>query len=457
MSKPSWRGKLLGLFTLVLGSLLLSFCVVFPAWGQPEKDLLHSLREEIRMLKKRVNNLEKKNVEPENRLQEQGQVVTDTSERLAESDKESQKPVVAKSTDIKKKFEEKAVKISGALKLDYAYKDFDEKNKGRDGDLSIRYFRLGVDANINDILLSAQYRWYSYMDTIHHGWIGYEFSDSLQLQFGITRVPFGILPYASHGWWEGIPYYLGLEDDYDLGLKLLFEQGPHDLRLAFFKNEEWGSSTRLNRRAYDVVRDTANFPDQDNEEINQLNARYAYAINHGERAHTELGISGQWGQLYNRTTESCGHHWAAGLHLNGNYGPVNLMLEGIRYEYDPKNPLGVNDKTILMGGFEDAYLVAAKGYVYVANLAYSLPVQWGPVTELTFYDDYSILVKDEGFHDSRINTLGCQISAKPVYVWLDFIMGNNAMYLGGPANSFAEGGDDENWNTRFNISVGYYF
>ena len=393
---------------------------------------------DIDALKQEVETLKAKNAE-----------VEQLKHRLAEIKKQ-----LAEVEEV----EEKRVTLSGTLKLNYAYKNFDRGSKDRGGDLTMGNFRLGFDADINDILLSVQYRWYPHMDTIHHGWIGHEFSDSLQLQFGITRVPFGILPCASHSYWYGITYYLGLEDDYDFGLNLLFKPSPHDLRVAFSKNGEWGSSSNLERYSYDVVRDSTNFPSQSNEEINQLNARYTYLIDHGEEAHTELGVSGQWGQLYNRTIESCGYHWAAGCHLNGDYGPVNLMLEAIRYEYDPKNPPAVDDATVLMGAFDGAYLVAAKGYVYVAGVSYDVPMKWGSVTKLTFYNDYSILMKDEdGFKDSVINTLGCKISAGAMYAWLDIIMGRNAMYLGGPADSFGAGESDADWDVRYNISIGYYF
>jgi len=355
--------------------------------------------------------------------------------------------------------EEPRLDIGGALRFNYALRSVEEDSKARGGDLEFDIFRIDVDGRYKDLLLSAQYRWYSYMDVIHHGWVGYDFSDRWQIQAGVTQVPFGLLPYASHSFWFGVPYYIGLEDDYDMGVKTVYFSEPWDLQLGFFKNGEWGNPSRLERYSYDVVKDSANFPGQDNEETNQVNARLAYMFDHGGVGATEVGLSGQYGRLYNSTTDDNGDHWAGAVHLNGFYGPFNLMLQAARYAYNPENPTGVGDDQILMGAFAAAAPVASEGTVYVANVAYGLPVKWGPISKLTFYNDYSILVKDEDdFKDSQINTLGCLVTAGPVFTYIDFILGKNAQFLGGGSEAFGAAGDsDDDWNARFNINVGYYF
>jgi hypothetical protein len=182
-------------------------------------------------------------------------------------------------------------------------------------------------------------------------------------------------------------------------------------------------------------------------------------FNHGSLGSTEVGLSGQYGQLYNSITDDKGDRWAGAVHLNGFYGPFNLMLQAARYEYHPENPTGVDDDQILMGAFAVAAPVASEGTVYVANVAYDLPVEWGPISKLTFYNDYSILVKDEDdFNDSQINTLGCLVTAGPVFTYIDYILGKNAQFLGGGSEAFGAATDsDDDWNARFNINVGYYF
>jgi hypothetical protein len=346
-------------------------------------------------------------------------------------------------------------KVGGALRFNYRNTDFNETQKSRGGDGVFDIFRIDVNGEYNDVLLSLQYRWYSYMDVIHHGWFGYNFTDNFQGQMGITQVPFGNLPYASHNWWFSLAYYVGLEDDYDLGVKGIYDYGPLNVQAAFFKNGEWGNPGKWDRYSYDVV--TGNgFND---EETNQVNLRVAYTLAHAEKYTTEFGVSGEWGQLYNSVTDEAGSHWAAAAHLNGNYGPFNVMLEAARYKYDPDRADGApNDNLVQMGAFFDAFNVASEANVYVAGVAYNIPVNFGPVTGLQFYNDYSHIVKDEdGFEDSQLNTLGMLISANPLYIYVDWVYGKNVLYVGGPRDSFGAGASDADWHSLFNINFGYYF
>jgi len=352
--------------------------------------------------------------------------------------------------------QENGLEIGGALRVNYAYLDSSSQNRSKEGDLTFEVFRIDVNHSHESLLMSAQYRWYGYMDVIHHGWIGCDLGDILQAELGVTQVPFGLLPYASHNWWFGVPFYVGLEDDYDMGLKLIANKSPWEAQLAFFKNEEWGSALTTERYSIDVVRSLE--LEAENEEVNQLNARLAYKAKEGKLAGTKIGVSGQAGELYNTITDRCGSHWAAAVHVNGKCGPFGLMLEAARYEYSPANPPGIDHRTVVMGGYADAYRVAAKGNVYQANVSYEKPVQWGPVSSLTFYNDYSILDKDEqSFEDSRLNTAGCMISAGDLYVLIDAITGKNMVWLGGSEDPMASGEEDAKWHTRFNVNFGYYF
>tara|TARA_B100000959_G_scaffold287292_1_gene370869 strand:- start:5155 stop:6039 length:885 start_codon:yes stop_codon:yes gene_type:complete len=294
------------------------------------------------------------------------------------------------------------------------------------------------------------------MDFIHHAWIGYNFSDSVQGQAGLTKVPFGILPYADHSYWLGEHYYIGLSDEYDLGIKFLIKKDPWDIQLAFFKNADWGNPSDLDRYSTDIVTDSS--ISQGNEETNQFNLRLARIFEHSEKNETEIGVSGMIGQLYNSITTDMGDRWAAAVHLNGYYGPFNLMLEGAWYDFNPENPAGVDNSTVLLGNFGSSYLLASEGVMYTANVSYDLPVSWGPITKLTFFNDYNILVKNkEGFSDSEMNIPGVMLTAGPVLVYMSAIMGKNAIFLGNETEPMGAGNPDAVWNVRYNINVGYYF
>ncbi|MCL7489269.1 MAG: hypothetical protein M8357_13970, partial [Desulfobulbaceae bacterium] len=174
---------------------------------------------------------------------------------------------------------------------------------------------------------------------------------------------------------------------------------------------------------------------------NQLNVRLAYTLDHGENGSTELGLSGEVGQLYNSITDRNGSRVAGAIHLNTGFQRWNLMLEALRYQYNQDNPPGLDDRFVFMGAYDFAYKAARAGNIYMIGLSYTLPFNWGPITELTFYDDFSILNKDEkGYADSRQSVLGMAVSAGPVYTYIDIAMGRNHPWLGpGWADSLAQG------------------
>ncbi|MGD8560061.1 MAG: hypothetical protein PVH04_10370 [Gammaproteobacteria bacterium] len=347
--------------------------------------------------------------------------------------------------------QEKPVKLGGALRFSYYTKDFDENIKTRRGDIGFDIFRINADGKFDNLFFSAEYRFYSYMSTIHHGYAGYRFDDSQQLQGGITKVPFGLLPYAAHNFWFGVPYYLGLGDDYDSGLKYINQPDAWDLRLAFFKNAELGDASNLKRYSYDPVTTGA----AANEETNTFNARAAYTFNKGTGCEHEAGISAQWGQLYNTDTTQKGDRWAGAAHVDSHCGRWNFQLQTLRYGFNPENPAGVSDDIVTLGAFTGTHDIAADGNVYVLNVAYNVPVPWSGVKLLTCYNDYSVLAKDTtNFANSYLNTSGCLVNIGPTYTYIDIIRARNMVFF--DDGSLAGGGSDD-WHTRFNINFGIYW
>ncbi len=342
------------------------------------------------------------------------------------------------------------VKFGGALRFNYFLKDYDASLKKRRGDIGFDLFRVNADGNFGKLYLSAEYRFYTYMNTIHHGYVGYHINDRNDIEGGITQVPFGLLPYAAHNFWFGIPYYLGLSDDYDSGVKFHHHDHGWDWQLAFYKNAELGNAADLNRYSYDPVTTGA----AANQESNTVNARAAYTFGKNSACANELGISGMTGRLFNTDTRANGDRWAAASHLDSHCGRWNVQLEMARYGYNPRNPAGVSDRTVMLGAFGATHDIAARGTVYVTNLAYNVPVPWEGVKLLTCYNDYSMLDKDFGFDTSYINTTGCLINIGPTYIYVDLIRGRNMVYLGN--GSLADGGSGT-WRTRFNVNFGIYW
>jgi hypothetical protein len=349
------------------------------------------------------------------------------------------------------------IDFGGALRVNYTYKDWDEANKDKGGDFAFDTFRISANGEIGEMILSAEYRFYPTDDwnAIHHGWIGYNFNKNWQGQIGVHQVPFGIQPYASHNFWFSGAYYLGLEDDYDMGIKALFNDGPLSLTFAFYKNEELGNSSEAGRYSVDILRND----DNDNEETNQGNIRAAYTLTHNDTCSTEFGLSGEYGGIYNRTTNDMGDHWAGAVHMVGNYGRWNIQLEGIQFEYNPDNPDLADDEVMNAGAYSYMWGIPAKGTIGTFNVAYGLPVDIGPISKLTFYSDNTIIDPDEGSWDNTWqNVVGCMISAGPVYTYIDVISAENMPFMGGSMVDNADGWQSSNnRNTRININVGYYF
>ncbi|WP_428634599.1 hypothetical protein [Sedimenticola sp.] len=351
-----------------------------------------------------------------------------------------------------------SVKLGGSVRMNYTLANGDQNSKDKNGDMVFGPVSITMETVRHDLRFCLDYQSYGYMDVIRHGWMGSRIGDNWQWQLGVVQKPFGIMPYESHNWWYGIPYYIGLSDDTDLGANFSYRSGPWDMQLGFFKNGEWGDAYNTGRYSIDVIRDDDQ--SQANEEINQFNARATRQFALGNRSRLELGISAEWGELYNGTTERKGNHWAVALHSDAVWGPVNLQLEAIRYQYNPENPGGVSDTTVLMGGYTESYEVASEGSVYVANLSYDQPVRLGAITNIKYYADYSVLGKAEsGFNDSVINTLGLSLDANPIFVYVDYVEGKNAAWINYDAggNMVGMGQGNTERNSLVNIHVGYYF
>lgn len=361
------------------------------------------------------------------------------------------------------------LRIGGAFRFNYIYKDWDPAFDWP-GELAFDTARLNLDLDAGALIGSFEYRYYRDKfsnghdySMIHHGWLGWRFDEHHEVQAGVTKVPFGILPYASHNWFFQLPYYVGFEDDYDLGVKYIGDFGAWNVQAAYFARDEGnghGDSQDSARYAYDLVREGTN----GNAERGQLNVRLAYTFEHDETARTELGVSLMTGRIRNdNPLGGNGDRHAYALHLNGTYDRWNVMLQAMRHDFavqnDPNLDASPNGLFVEKGAYDSSYHVASEATIFTAGIAYTLPVDWGLVKSLTFYNDYSYMLKDEAsFADSLQNVLGCGIDASPFYIYVDLAMGRNHPWLGGDyTNGLAAGGVDDGWHVRFNINVGFYF
>lgn len=366
--------------------------------------------------------------------------------------------------------QEPLLTFGGALRFNFMHRNwergrFDVRQPGR---LEFDTFRLNAIGSYGRLGFSAEYRFYAGYHMIHHGYVGYAFRDDLDVYVGVHQVPFGPLPYASHNWFFQLPYYVGLEDDYDAGIKLIYTPGPWDIQLAYYVNDEGsytGNSIASARYSYDVVPTTVAElgyagleEDRYNREINQFNGRLGYTATPHERMSLEVGISGQWGQLFNDATDRFGSHWATGAHLDATIGRWNLKSSAIRYEMHPANPEGVDNRFVVMGAYDAPYMVTSSANLFLAGLAYTIPIERGPINSVQFYNNYTYMQKEEAsFLDTQQNVLGALIAAGPLFIYVDLASGINHPWLGPDYGRALAAGSTDEWHSRFNINIGYYF
>lgn len=354
--------------------------------------------------------------------------------------------------------DESSLDIGGAVRYNAILTDYeDETIDNNDGQFTWDTWRINVLAEKSGLKLNFEYRFYPTFNThfVKQGWIGYDFNESNNIQLGVTQVPFGNLTYTSHSWWFQGPYYVGLEDDHDMGLKYTYTADDWDFMAAYFLQEEPNGPPGMSGRySYDAVPNANN----SNQERNQLNLRATrtFDIDNGS---VEVGASGEVGQLWNSAINETSSRYAIAAHTDINYGNWNFKGEFINYGMEAKDDAGNDTDIVYMGAYGIPYPVATEMNLYVAGLSYSHDVDWGPVTNLNFYNDYTLFQKNiDGFHNAHQNIIGVMATAGNIYAYFDIARGSNQPWLTQNfGTGLGQGVEDARWNTRFNINIGYYF
>jgi hypothetical protein len=369
------------------------------------------------------------------------------------------------------------VNFSGSLRFNVLFRDygaadadFDNTvdNALRDGGFTFDTFRIGANGSYGSLTFDAEYAIYpeSFGGLyIHHGWVGYEFSDARQIQVGVSQVPFGIQPYASSSWFFNNTYYVGLEDDYDAGIKAMYQANGWDVQGAFYLNPEqttFFAGSDADRYSYDVVPGGGGGFTAETRgisEANQLNAKVAYSFDHGGLGFTKVGVSAQRGQLLNENTDETDWHAAYALHLQGRYGGFEAKLEFAQQEL---NPPGVeDDRYVVMGAYASPHRVASEHNVYSSSLAYHIPVNAGPISEIKPYYDFSQVTKEvDSWNDNVSHDIGFLTSAGPLFIYTDLNISKGHPFNQPFNATFAElyaAQSDNEWRTAFNVNIGIYF
>lgn len=386
-------------------------------------------------------------------------------------------------------FEAGPFTVGGSIRANYTIGDYE--TDGTDapqfgdngGNFALDAFTIRAEFEKDSLVGHAEYLFYNGYNFIYTGWFGRNFSNDAKLRVGVNRVPFGVGDYGpANSWFYDQHYYVGLSDDPDLGVKYTMPLGNLVLDLAYYYGPEPegnGASDGSARYSYDIVDDPSvlslyEYGDSyaAYKERNQLNARGIYTFETGAVT-TEAGISLQWGQLKSQSDmvdDATAYAYSA--HTRSTWGPWVLMLQLSHYDYNADYTSGANDDLIAMGAYDFAWPVASEGTLPSIALSHT----WEPagidwIDSITFYNDYSVIMKNgetldgRAFNDSALNVTGMAIASGGWYIYVDYAMSNGNYFVGNEDDTYAtfsevsdfgvNGFDD--WDSCLNINFGYYF
>ncbi|MBQ4813916.1 carbohydrate porin [Pseudoalteromonas luteoviolacea] len=350
------------------------------------------------------------------------------------------------------------IKVGGAIRVNYSTNSYDEDAKNRGGDFDFDVFRFNFSGEVADIGLNAEIRFFDYMSVVKYAYLDYDVTPQWQAQLGLTQVPFGNDPYNSHSFFMSPNYFVGLEDDYDMGLVMKRKVADNwQLDLGFFKNDELGGidgyvEDRKDRYSVDIVgiRDASeglyDAPQAQLAEHNTFVARYHYHLEHFAGS-TALGMSVLSGGLHDGQY-SAGDYQAWALHMNSQLGNWHLQLQHGKYDYQLDN---IDRIAIAANATYDT--MPTEATMSSANIAYNWSVNYGPVTHLQLYNDFgTIYNKSDNSANTWMNVTGVAVTAGPIFSYIDLVHAKNQPFVGGTVS-----GQSEDVERRFNINIGYYF
>lgn len=363
------------------------------------------------------------------------------------------------------------IDIGGALRFNYNLSSWKPEQVARGGDFGFDLFRINAKAQYKGVKMDAEYRLYSEDfggGMLKQGWIGYDFNSKTELQIGLTQVPFGITQYNSHSWFFSLNYYIGLEDDHDMGVKFSHRGQHFEYDIAFFKNAEelrFGNLSDVSdsRYSYDIASkdtDGDGTPDFRNKEVNQFNAKAIYKFRSNNVLQHRIGISGQYGGMLNLDTKKTGNRYALAAHYELDVHKFNIKAQITHQKINPKHPKDTPSGKVAMTAYGYPYFIASKMTTYTLGASYAIPIKWRPISNIMIYNDFGIGDKmKREFNNTYMNVLGALVTAGQVYTYIDLAMGKNMPWLNADFdNSLADGSHvSQEWETRFNINIGYYF
>lgn len=355
--------------------------------------------------------------------------------------------------------------VKGAIRAKYVYEYDTEPTTSK---FSFGDAILWLDYESPDWIGRLDYRAYEYYGQVGDAnwltdaWVGYKINQESKLIAGLNPVPFGLGRFWGNTFYLGIANAAGLEDVHNLGVKYDFYNGMNELQLAYYPTDG-GNYTGKSK---DSKRFSVNFVEADDyvkdgtqtKEKNSLVVRAAHTfknIDGKEGFSSQIGASGWYSQIENKRSGQDGDRQVISIFTNTNYNQWNFQaLAGYQ---DIDNADNSFKDHITLGGFDGSFNSAVKAQIYSAELSYLIPKDIGPFKSVRPYLNYSTFVKDQdGFKDSVRIIPGIAFSYQKLTVQAELLIGKHDPYIG-DSDGLAEGGQNDQWNKRAFVSIGYYF
>jgi hypothetical protein len=297
---------------------------------------------------------------------------------------------------------------------------------------------------------------YLFQDFGHYprvGYLSYQALPSLQLQAGIINHPFGPLPFLTDGFIFGLAYIVGLEDDADAGVKLVYQHRGFDLRLAYMHSDERGGSS-LVRWGADLVTadiDRDGEPDGLGSEGPQASARIGYALERSNGG-VEFALSGRGGMIVERGGVGRGSHVAGGAHFNGHWRDrFRVKLFGSYQDHF------TGGEPVVYGAIGAAYAVAPRSATGQANVSWT-EHEVGKLDSISVYNDFSAIFKV--LDDSRptmINVAGVGFRLGPAYIHVEWLAYQNHPLFDSNGLEGLTIGPETRFSHRLTTNLGFEF
>jgi len=325
------------------------------------------------------------------------------------------------------------------------------KNKAS---IKFESFRIWAQTNLSSKLYAKiQYRFYEGWRTPTYFLIGWNINKHNTLRFGQTWAPFGFR-YQPFDDWGNLAYYIGLQDDSDMGITWEGNYGIFTFHAGFFKNQQLSSSSPMRYDADIFSGDTS--PDylfpvaKHNKEVNQFNGRIQINPT-GDNWSFVAGISGMWGQIYNKDTDEYGNRLAAAVHLGFDISKFHINFQGTWYDYTQKLP---DTATADMYNFLNvsswnfAYEIPSKAGIYTASADFDVIGD-----KLSIYANYSLVTGGTTEANSQLITAGISTVWRLFQVYGEVHNGINDPQLSGNATGY--GRDAGSYDIGFQIRCYY--